>query len=221
MTDVIVPIKSLATGKSRLAGVLDDDMRMELVLAMLDDLLSTLNRIDGVCAGVVASDTAVFDIAADKGARIIRETRSRGYNEAVNFGLNQIGPKAGISVVPGDVPLARAAELFMLLTPVRDGTRCVRIAPSRDGGGTNGLYFSDAEIMSPHFGPRSSARHAAAARAAGIEPDILAVPWLSMDIDTPKDLNALTRIGGGRAVRRCLNSWTTAGTPLVVKEGVG
>ena len=64
----------------------------------------------------------------------------------------------------------------------------VAIVPARDGRGTNALAWRRGIAMTLHFGDASFAPHAASARAAGIEPAILRLPGLGLDIDRPDDL---------------------------------
>ena len=48
--------------------------------------------------------------------------------------------------------------------------------------------------LEPSFGPDSCQRHAAHARAAEIEYDVVPVPSLALDIDTPEDLVVLASV---------------------------
>jgi 2-phospho-L-lactate guanylyltransferase len=45
--------------------------------------------------------------------------------------------------------------------------------------------------MAPSFGPGSCARHEALARSAGAAVQVVEVPSLAFDVDTPADLAAL------------------------------
>ena len=92
--------------------------------------------------------------------------------------------------MPGDTPLLDPTELDALL-----GRRApVTIVPDRHGTGTNCLMLEPPEAIEPSFGPDSFDRHAAAARAAGIEPVVDPVPSLTLDIDTPEDLAELSGV---------------------------
>ena len=59
MNDVVIPIKKLSQAKGRLRLDLSPTERAELVLAMLHDLLSTLQTCDLGDVWLVASDDAV------------------------------------------------------------------------------------------------------------------------------------------------------------------
>ena len=187
MSEVIIPIKALSAAKARLAGILSPAERAGLVLAMLEDVLGKVSVIEHCRVWVVASDEPVFDLAHKFGAQIVREQRSRGYNRAIRLCLAGIAERRPVAVIPGDVPLACPAELELLLaqTAVRP---LVRIAPSRDRFGTNGLFMTSKHLLNPAFGPGSFMRHRKAAESAGVHTQVLELSGLAHDIDVPQDL---------------------------------
>jgi 2-phospho-L-lactate guanylyltransferase len=63
--------------------------------------------------------------------------------------------------------------------------------PARDGRGTNCLVCSPPDSIEPVFGTDSFARHQAAARRLGIRAEVVLLPGLGLDVDTPGDLGAL------------------------------
>ena len=74
----IVPVKPLAKGKTRLAGVLNPAERYALNRQMLEHLLSTLARVPEIERTLVVSrDSAVLALARDRRRRPDR-TRRRG-----------------------------------------------------------------------------------------------------------------------------------------------
>jgi 2-phospho-L-lactate guanylyltransferase len=95
-------------------------------------------------------------------------------------------------LVPGDCPALDPGEVGGLLAL----TEPVVIVPDRHGTGTNALLLSPPDVMVPAFGDGSFGRHVALARAAGVEPRVVEVPSLGLDIDTPEDLAALRRSPG-------------------------
>src|SRR5207302_7322924 len=64
------------------------------------------------------------------------------------------------------------------------------IVPDRHGTGTNALLLTPPDALAPSFGPGSCERHARQARAAGVAAEVVEVPSLATDIDTPEDLEA-------------------------------
>lgn len=192
MTEIVIPIKDLSFAKQRLMDVLDAAERAQLVLAMLTDLLGAATEADCGAVLVVASNEAVFDIARHFGAACIRETDVRGYNVASALGLAR-SAGGNVAVLPGDIPLATADEIRCLCAPAHSDSRCIRLAPSRDQRGTNGMFLATPELLRPSFGLNSFARHCTSARQSGCEPTLVEAPGLARDIDTPHDLHDLAR----------------------------
>lgn len=191
MTEIIIPIKSLALAKQRLAPILTPSERVGLVLAMLEDLLVTVSRLDPGKIRVVASDDAVFDIARRYDAHLVREPLARGYNQAVQLGLAEIPASSNVAVLPGDIPLATGREVATLIAAAPRGEPCIRLSAARDQQGTNGLFLSASDLIRPAFGPNSFAGYKYASHASGIRPQILETSGLALDIDTPADLHDL------------------------------
>jgi 2-phospho-L-lactate guanylyltransferase len=91
--------------------------------------------------------------------------------------------------IPGDVPLVTAAEIERVIAAHRRGHRFV-IVPARDELGSNTILAGPADAVPLRFGDNSFFPHLAAARACGIEPAVLPLPGIGLDIDTPDDLAA-------------------------------
>jgi 2-phospho-L-lactate guanylyltransferase len=53
---------------------------------------------------------------------------------------------------------------------------------------TDALLLTPPDALEPSFGPGSCERHATQARLAGIAGEVVAVPSLGLDVDTPDDL---------------------------------
>lgn len=189
MTDIIIPVKNLASAKLRLAGYLTPSERAELVISMLQDLLETLSRIDLGQIWVVTNDDSVCVISESYGALPIREKQASGYNSAVALGLSRVSNSSNVAVLPGDIPLATDSEIAALISPVSVTDKTIRLIPARDTRGTNGLFLSANNLIRPSFGVNSFVEFQLAAIGAGIEPEILNTEYLSHDIDTPDDLN--------------------------------
>ena len=89
--------------------------------------------------------------------------------------------------LPGDIPLVTAAEIERLIAahlPAPSFT----IAPSHDEMGSNAILMSPPDAVTLRFGDDSFRPHLAAARAAGIEPTVVNLPGIALDIDNPADL---------------------------------
>ena len=128
MNAALIPVRSIAGAKRRLAGCLDDTRREMLALAMLEDMIAALQaatRLDRIV--VVSSDADLLRHARRCGAETLEEGPARGLNGAVAFAAAEL-EKQGVRrllTIPGDVPLLDPFEidaLFDRLTRALDRT---------------------------------------------------------------------------------------------------
>jgi 2-phospho-L-lactate guanylyltransferase len=191
-TVAILPVKAFDRSKQRLAPAIDFGHRRALVEAMFSDTLVALRRstaIDRVF--VVTSERIAARIAEGDGASVIEDTAS-SHSEAVNLGISraiEIGAARAL-LIPGDCPLLDSQELDALLArPVPE--RSALIVPDRHGEGTNALLLTPPGALTPSFGDGSRRRHTELALSQGTTPQVVEVPTLALDIDTPEDLETL------------------------------
>ncbi len=198
---LVIPLRSLARGKSRLGEVLDGDERRRLNARFLDHLLHEAAGWPGLPSTVVVSGCdEVLARARRAGARTLRQAPAAPGDEAdsraLNAGLEQArralvgwGPPRALMVVSCDLPLVRAGDLRRVAAEARQapGGPHVVIAPDRAGIGTNALYLPAGAPLPFCFGPGSAGRHVEAARRLGWPALLLGVPGLAFDIDTPAD----------------------------------
>jgi len=181
----VVPVKEFAGAKQRLAPVLAAADRARLYAQMLDrvlDALAAARGIDGIL--VVTNETRL----KRRDVRVLPDLERAGQSAAVAQGARLLAAEGHKSMltVPGDLPLAAAAEIEQVVAAHDRFT----IVPSHDGKGTNALAVSPPDLIRFQFGDASFVPHCAAARALGLEPRILRLPGLGLDIDTPDDLAA-------------------------------
>jgi 2-phospho-L-lactate/phosphoenolpyruvate guanylyltransferase len=191
-TLAILPVKSFGRAKQRLGGGLDPELRESLAEAMFRDVLDALDAahsIDGVL--VITAGEAAGKIAREHGARVLND-REQGHNLAAMVGIKN-ALNAGVDralLVPGDCPALDPDELDGLLArPVEPPS--VLIIPDRHGTGTNALVLTPPDALGPSFGPGSCRRHTELAHVAGVRAEVVEVPSLAFDVDTPEDLAAL------------------------------
>jgi 2-phospho-L-lactate guanylyltransferase len=203
----ILPVKSFAEAKHRLSDELTAGPRRALAEAMFSDVVTALRRARSVEAIlVVSSDHIAQRIAGGHGADAV-EDLGRGHSEAALIGIAHAVERGAsrVLLVPGDCPLLDPREVDQLLAH-RAADRSALIVPDRHGTGTNALLLTPPGALTPAFGPGSCDRHHRLALEQGAEPDIVSVPSLALDVDTPEDLaalrEALTRRHGGAAHTR-------------------
>jgi 2-phospho-L-lactate guanylyltransferase len=189
---VAVPVKDLANAKQRLVPVLTAAERVDLARAMLGDVLRSLAaaRVDALW--VVTREAEVAALARAGGAEVLREAENHGHTAAVAFAQAE-ARRRGVRTfltIPGDVPCLRPEEVDALVAATME-PRAAAFAPSRSGLGTNGAALAPPDVMPLTFGEPSFDNHLATARRHGLQPRVLTLPGLSLDIDGPDDLRAL------------------------------
>jgi 2-phospho-L-lactate guanylyltransferase len=202
-----VPVKDLINAKQRLVPALSPAERATLAAAMLHDVLAALAaaRLDRVW--VVTRDPAVDTLARALGAAPLIEETNRGHTAAVACAQAEavrLGARVFLTI-PGDVPCVTADEIRRLADAAATGQPA--FVPSRSGLGTNGVALAPPDAMRLTFGEPSFEKHLAAARDLGLEPHVLPLPGLGLDVDAPEDLVALLAAPGTTASARLVASW--------------
>ncbi len=201
-TAAILPIKRFTEAKQRLGESVAEELRAELVRAMIADVLLALAQTSAIERTIIiSSEDAIAASAREHGALIIADTLERGQSAAVGLGVEQALADGFDRVVciPGDCPALDPAELEALLAGAEQDGAPVVIVPDRHGLGTNGLLLAPPDVIAPSFGPDSCERHRGLAAAAGVACAVRRPASLLLDIDTGADLAALReRLSGTR-----------------------
>ena len=201
----VLPVKRFGVAKQRLTAGVGRARRAAIVSAMLEDVLEAIGDARLVERTlVVTGEPLAAELAATVGAEVVADPDEGGHSGAARAGAAraaELGAEA-VVMLPGDCPLLDPLELDRLLTGLPE--RFVAVVPDRHGTGTNALVLAPPNAIAPSFGEGSRARHVAAARAAGVPYAVEGLPSLGLDLDTPADVVALTRVleaDGGRARR--------------------
>lgn len=192
-TVAIIPAKRFEDAKHRLAPSVQLGHRRALVESMFADALLAVSRVRSIDRMIViTSDPIASQIAAGHNAIVLDDTAA-SHSEAAQLGIARalaLGATRAL-LLPGDCPLLDQAELDELISrPVAE--RSVLIVPDRHGEGTNALLLTPPNAIAPAFGEGSRKRHSDLAAANGATPEVVIVPSLELDIDTPEDLEELT-----------------------------
>ena len=179
----IVPVRSLADGKRRLAGVMDDAERAALNERFLLHTLGLAAAFPGPTI-VVSLDPAVAAHPAAAGAVHVADP-GQGLNAAIEAGRDRARRQGAgrIVVLPTDLPTARSEDVLAL---AETGSP-VAVAPDRRRQGTNGLCVAAGLDFAFRFGIDSFPAHVAEAERVGVAPAVIENPRLALDIDTPED----------------------------------
>ena len=194
VTDVhaVVPVKNLGNVKQRLAGVLGQPERTALFRAMLEDVLEALAGASSLAGiALVTRDDEAIALAERYGAECLIEPENRGHTAAVEFAARALADRGAGALlqVPGDIPRVTSEEIEEVIA-AHAPAPAVTIAPSRDFRGSNAVLCSPPDVFPFRFGDDSFYPHLAAARGIAVEPTVIELPGIGLDIDTPDDLEA-------------------------------
>jgi 2-phospho-L-lactate/phosphoenolpyruvate guanylyltransferase len=216
---ILVPVKSLANAKQRLASVLDQSTRTKLAQAMLFDVLETLgtwaNRPE---VGIVTSDAFAIELARRFEFQVIPDNANRSETDAIEM-ATKVCESSNVDstlVIPGDIPLINSSELEQILqvAPAEGSV----LVPAADGRGTNAAWRRPAGLFPLRFGNDSFKPHLAAARATEKPCIVLSLPGIALDIDNPSDLRQLSEASGETRSQRLARQWDLTDLSLAANE---
>ena len=199
---VVVPLRGIETGKSRLGQALDAEEREVLVLGLLARTLDVLSAWPAAQRiYLVTGDQATAELArrARPALTLVSEPRDGGLNAALRA-ARDAALAAGATCVlmlPADLPLLEVAALDRLLdgadaaVAAGSGRPLVVAAPADARGGTNALLVSPPTLIEASFGEASLEAHLRAAARADATVQLVIDPALGFDLDTPDDLERL------------------------------
>src|SRR5205085_6612980 len=176
---VLVPVKSFAEAKLRLAPALPAEERSRLARRMATHVLEAARPLP---VAVVCDDSGVADWARHQGALVVWEP-GRGLNGAVQAGVERLAAAGArhVVVAHADLPLAG---------PLAWAARFpgVTLVPDRRDDGTNVAAVPTGAGFTFSYGPGSFQRHGAEARRLGLALRVVREPGLGHDVDVPADL---------------------------------
>jgi 2-phospho-L-lactate guanylyltransferase len=191
----VVPVKTFDLAKQRLRRLFSPDLRRELARTMLQDVLDSLARVEQLAGTlVVTRDADAAGLARAFGAEVLREETDAGLTAAVMSAARRLAQEGytGMLALPSDVPGVSAIEIETLLARHGEG-QGFTLVPSHDGCGTNAILMTLPHAVELAYGEDSCRRHLLAARAAGVEPLVVSLPGIALDLDTPRDVAAFLR----------------------------
>jgi 2-phospho-L-lactate guanylyltransferase len=188
----ILPVKSPQNAKQRLTGFLAVEQREALARILYRQTLAALCQAEGIDQVVVAtSDVEVAEYARSSGAIVFEENEQVSHSvsaDAACLRAMEMGAST-VLLVPIDVPTVTPADFTQLAAAAsRPG---LIVVPSSDGTGTNALARTPPDCIQSRFGPGSFRAHLDQALSKGVPADVLRLPGLMFDIDTPEDVAEL------------------------------
>jgi 2-phospho-L-lactate guanylyltransferase len=169
MVSVLILIR-MRNAKSRLSGILTQEMREELTALMFSRVLSS------------ASDLPVYVLSPTlfEGDFVWIEDRWKDINSVVAKACERIDDD--LLILPSDIPAIRKEDVGTILAHDED----LVLVPARDGG-TNALFMKKGISFETHYGPKSFFLHKKEAEEKGLSFCVLPLERIR-DVDTEEDL---------------------------------
>ena len=187
---VLIPAKSLAHGKSRLAAALGARSRRALNLLLLRRAMRVAAQFAGAANCVVVSPCdEVLRLAQRRGLRTLRDPGSEGLNAALEHAMAEVSAAGDreLLLMSTDMPHLRAQDLAAMAAMGRRHV-CPVLGADRHGSGTNLMYLPAGLRLPLSYGQDSLPRHVASGRRLAGRVLVYRSEEVAFDIDTPQDL---------------------------------
>jgi len=160
--------------------------------------------------GLVALDAEhVVDVPVGEDGRVQRVGAPP--TQLVVDALVKAGKDFDLLTLPGDIPLVEPDDVRHLVSVhcagAERGAGAFTIVPARDELGSNAVLCSPAGAVPLRFGDNSFFPHLDAAKGHGIEPEVVHLPRIALDIDTPEDLALFLRTPSPTRAHALLQQW--------------
>jgi 2-phospho-L-lactate guanylyltransferase len=190
----LVPIKSRAECKGRLAGWLAAAERLEVVREMAGRVVTALREaqlIDHVAVVSPERDTLPTDV-------LLLDDAGGGLNAALDSARQDLVARGAdeLVVLPADLPLITAADVDLLVA--RGRRSGFALATDSRCSGTNALYLARPGVFHFQFGPGSRRKHLDEATRLGLGAEVVRSQGLEFDVDCGEDLVFLRARGDAR-----------------------
>lgn len=192
---VVIPLR-LSDAKSRLSTH-TAPQRRALVIAMARDVVAAARECPSVAEVRLVTDDD-GRVAIGEGVNVVADPGA-GLNDAVLAAA--VGAPGPVAALLADVPCATPGTLAIALA---DCLKQPGFLPDAEGVGTTLVAAPTVAELTPRFGPRSRAAHAAAGMREIPDPSGSALAGLRRDVDSEVDLWDAMRIGVGPFTRAAL-----------------
>ena len=191
-TSVVIPLRGIHGGKSRLAPVLDSAQRSILIAELARHVLGVV--LDSQVADSIILVSREQDLSTRLGfdARLVTSLHqpdsAPGMNTAIDLGRRQAirDGSANLLVLSADLPLLTEADLRVMWAEDAD----VVVGTDRLRRGTNALLLRGDRAITDlqfYFGVDSRALHRSGASRLGVSHGETYAPGIALDLDTPDD----------------------------------
>lgn len=176
-----------------MAQILDLEIRKNLVLSMLSDVLNVVEKITSAKTYLISADKQVKALSSKFHFTFIDEFVEEGLNHAISIVINALSQnnEDSLLILPADIPLIEPEDIASILQ-WNDKFDLV-ICRSKDGAGTNALLLKPTYNIQPMFGENSFQKHLMEASEKRLKVKILDINRIAFDIDSIDDLIKLTQ----------------------------
>jgi len=183
---VVMAVRPVDEGKSRLSTVLDAEQRQLININMFRHVFRTAREVFPAGNIIVISRSEALLAEARASGAVGQKESGSGLNAALAEGSHIAVERGATSLLTlsSDLPFLEAEDIRTLIEAEGD----VVIATDRPGIGTNALLLRRPFAMPYRYGGESLAAHKQAAAEAGLTIAVVERPGLARDIDTPADL---------------------------------
>lgn len=199
---VLVPVKPLAVGKSRLVGLSDDDRRGLAEAFALDMLAACLMARRVAQVLVITDDVPFARQLAGIGCATIPDGVAMDLNETLRQAAAEARrrwPELTPVALCADLPALRPDDLDAALEAALDAASEGAPAYVADAAGVGTtLYTAPWDEFDPHYGVGSAAAHT----ATGARPVGGSLSTLRRDVDDLADLREAVELGVGLRTRQ-------------------
>lgn len=199
-TSVVIPVRGLNGGKSRLASVLNADQRAVLIGSMATQVIDAVTEAGFADSIIVVSREADLlqrlRSASGKTELLYQPDHSIGLNAAIDLGRRDALDRNAerILVLSADLPLLTPASLSRFAQD--EDLDDVTLVTDRAGLGTNAVMLHGSATVEQfpfHFGRNSRRLHREAAAHLSASYVERCVREIALDLDTPDDWAMLSR----------------------------
>lgn len=187
---VVIPVKSLESGKTRLADVLSVKERKELIQKLLKRVINATRRSKFIdhCL-VVSNDLEILKIARKNKAEVFLENEPIDLNNAIVSAIEHIKKHAynKLLIIHSDLPLISSTDIDKLINSC-ENPPCIVIASDRSNCGTNAMVVEPIDDFKFQFGQNSYKKHVEQAEKNGYTVVIYNHINTALDLDLPEDL---------------------------------
>jgi len=193
MEYAIIPVKSLADAKTRLAKALTTNERKKLMMRMFRHVFTLCSSLGMKCL-VISPDKTILEYVSKSGGLALVDDFG-DLNEAVEAGLRHLRNRgAGSSVIIfSDLPLLSKGDLVQISNLLKfcDAVIC----PDLKLSGTNIIGLNKPILFKPRFGEDSYMRHLSTLHGEKLKVKTFISMGTGLDIDTPRELAILRGMG--------------------------